>query len=183
MYSSGNEWVFAYDEGRVIPGSSGSPFFDSSKRIRGMASYIMTNYCYSYNCYCNQTYNHGYAKFSSAWTYIDEYLDPIGSGATSIDGTKSRIWGGRFASGPSQLMQDINASISYDQRLYRQDIAGSRAHATMLAACDPRASAMHTDMRCACAAVTLRAPGPRPHTESLPWKTLSRPRAAAASPR
>ena len=32
-------------------------------------------------------------------------------------------------------MQDINASISYDQRLYRQDIAGSKAHATMLAAC------------------------------------------------
>ena len=88
MYSSGNEWVFAYGEGRVIPGSSGSPFFDSSKRIRGMASYIMTNYCYSYNCYCNQTYNHGYAKFSSAWTYIDDYLDPIGSGATSIDGTR-----------------------------------------------------------------------------------------------
>lgn len=32
-------------------------------------------------------------------------------------------------------MQKINASISYDQRLYRQDIAGSRAHASMLAAC------------------------------------------------
>ena len=46
---------------------------------------------------------------------------------------KSAIWGGRFAGGPSQLMQDINASISYDQKLYRQDIAGSKAHATMLA--------------------------------------------------
>ena len=33
-------------------------------------------------------------------------------------------------------MQDINASISYDQRLFRQDIAGSKAHASMLAACD-----------------------------------------------
>ena len=54
---------------------------------------------------------------------------------TSNEGGKSSIWGGRFASGPSQLMQDINASISYDQRLYRQDIAGSKAHATMLAAC------------------------------------------------
>jgi argininosuccinate lyase len=32
-------------------------------------------------------------------------------------------------------MQDINASIDYDRRLYRQDIAGSKAHATMLAAC------------------------------------------------
>ena len=50
------------------------------------------------------------------------------------DQGKSTIWGGRFAGGPSQLMQDINASISYDQKLYRQDIAGSKAHATMLAA-------------------------------------------------
>ena len=47
---------------------------------------------------------------------------------------KSAIWGGRFAGGPSQLMQDINASISYDQKLYAQDIRGSKAHATMLAA-------------------------------------------------
>ena len=51
------------------------------------------------------------------------------------DNAKSSIWGGRFSSGPSQLMQDINASIDYDKRLYRQDIAGSRAHASMLAAC------------------------------------------------
>ena len=45
----------------------------------------------------------------------------------------SSIWGGRFAGGPSQLMLDINASIAYDQKLYAEDIAGSRAHATMLA--------------------------------------------------
>ena len=50
------------------------------------------------------------------------------------DQGKSTIWGGRFAGGPSQLMQDINASISYDQKLYRQDITASKAHATMLAA-------------------------------------------------
>ena len=53
---------------------------------------------------------------------------------TSQDNSKSSIWGGRFSSGPSQLMQDINASIDYDKRLYRQDIAGSKAHASMLAA-------------------------------------------------
>ena len=53
---------------------------------------------------------------------------------TSQDDSKSSIWGGRFSSGPSQLMQDINASIGYDKRLYRQDIAGSKAHASMLAA-------------------------------------------------
>ena len=46
----------------------------------------------------------------------------------------SSIWGGRFASGPSQLMLDINASISYDKALFKQDIAGSLAHATMLEA-------------------------------------------------
>ena len=53
---------------------------------------------------------------------------------TSQDESKSSIWGGRFSSGPSQLMQDINASIGYDKRLYRQDITGSKAHASMLAA-------------------------------------------------
>ena len=43
------------------------------------------------------------------------------------------MWGGRFASGPDAIMTAINASISFDQRLYAQDIAGSRAHAAMLA--------------------------------------------------
>jgi argininosuccinate lyase len=42
------------------------------------------------------------------------------------------MWGGRFASGPSAIMEDINASIDFDRRLYAQDIAGSKAHATML---------------------------------------------------
>ncbi|WP_459695204.1 argininosuccinate lyase [Acidisoma sp. C75] len=42
-------------------------------------------------------------------------------------------WGGRFAAGPARIMSDINASITFDQRLWRQDIAGSRAHAAMLA--------------------------------------------------
>ncbi len=44
------------------------------------------------------------------------------------------MWGGRFAAGPDAIMEAINASISFDQRLARQDIAGSRAHAAMLAA-------------------------------------------------
>jgi argininosuccinate lyase len=42
-------------------------------------------------------------------------------------------WGGRFAAGPSAVMQEINASIGFDQRLWRQDISGSLAHAEMLA--------------------------------------------------
>jgi len=44
------------------------------------------------------------------------------------------MWGGRFASGPDAIMEAINASIGFDKRLAQQDIAGSRAHAAMLAA-------------------------------------------------
>ncbi len=46
---------------------------------------------------------------------------------------KNRMWGGRFAEGPDAVMEEINASIDFDQRLFRQDIAGSKAHARMLA--------------------------------------------------
>ena len=42
-------------------------------------------------------------------------------------------WGGRFAAGPSVVMQEINASIGFDRKLWRQDIQGSLAHAAMLA--------------------------------------------------
>ncbi len=44
-------------------------------------------------------------------------------------------WGGRFAEGPAAVMREINASIGFDRKLWRQDIAGSRAHAAMLAHC------------------------------------------------
>ncbi|HQF30449.1 MAG TPA: argininosuccinate lyase [Hyphomicrobiales bacterium] len=43
------------------------------------------------------------------------------------------MWGGRFAEGPDAVMEEINASIDFDSRLYAQDIAGSKAHARMLA--------------------------------------------------
>lgn len=46
----------------------------------------------------------------------------------------NEMWGGRFAAGPSEVMEKINASISFDKRLFRQDIAGSKAHSAMLAA-------------------------------------------------
>ena len=48
--------------------------------------------------------------------------------------TTSTIWGGRFSAGPSAVMEEINASIGFDKRLYAQDIRGSRAHANMLVA-------------------------------------------------
>lgn len=44
----------------------------------------------------------------------------------------NKMWGGRFSSGPSEIMQEINASIAYDRRLYNEDIDGSIAHAEML---------------------------------------------------
>ncbi|SNS57747.1 argininosuccinate lyase [Sphingomonas laterariae] len=44
------------------------------------------------------------------------------------------MWGGRFAEGPAAIMREINASIPFDKRLWQQDIAGSKAHVSMLAA-------------------------------------------------
>jgi argininosuccinate lyase len=43
------------------------------------------------------------------------------------------MWGGRFSAKPDQVMEAINASIDTDKRLAEQDIAGSKAHAAMLA--------------------------------------------------
>ncbi|WP_074443649.1 argininosuccinate lyase [Saliniramus fredricksonii] len=45
----------------------------------------------------------------------------------------NRMWGGRYASGPAEIMEEINASIDFDKRMARQDIQGSLAHAAMLA--------------------------------------------------
>jgi len=45
----------------------------------------------------------------------------------------NRMWGGRYASGPAAIMEEINASIDFDKTLWRQDIEGSKAHAAMLA--------------------------------------------------
>jgi argininosuccinate lyase len=44
------------------------------------------------------------------------------------------MWGGRFGAGPDAIMAEINASIGFDRRFAAEDIAGSRAHAAMLAA-------------------------------------------------
>jgi argininosuccinate lyase len=44
-----------------------------------------------------------------------------------------RMWGGRFEQEPDAVLQAINASIDFDRHLYAQDIAGSKAHAQMLA--------------------------------------------------
>ena len=45
----------------------------------------------------------------------------------------NKMWGGRFAGGPASIMEVITPSIDFDKRLAVQDIAGSKAHARMLA--------------------------------------------------
>ena len=50
------------------------------------------------------------------------------------DSTASNnLWGGRYAEGPGAIMREINASIGFDRKMWRQDIFGSLAHARMLA--------------------------------------------------
>lgn len=56
-----------------------------------------------------------------------------GKPANGQDGNANAMWGGRFASSPSALMEAINVSIGFDRRLAAQDIRGSVAHADMLA--------------------------------------------------
>ncbi len=53
--------------------------------------------------------------------------------APTGDAAANALWGGRFAAGPSAIMERINASIGFDRRLADQDIAGSKAHVAMLA--------------------------------------------------
>ena len=54
------------------------------------------------------------------------------SGGMAEKTPKQRTWGGRFKGGPDELMTRINASIAFDKRLWREDIAASKAHAAML---------------------------------------------------
>ena len=44
-----------------------------------------------------------------------------------------KLWGGRFTENTSKIMEEFNASISFDKRMYKEDIAGSCAHCKMLA--------------------------------------------------
>jgi argininosuccinate lyase len=64
---------------------------------------------------------------------MSENIKPAGSATNAkSEGNASAMWGGRFAAGPAAIMQRINASIDFDQRLYAQDIRGSKAHCRML---------------------------------------------------
>ena len=44
----------------------------------------------------------------------------------------AKLWGGRFSQESSSLLEEFNASIFFDKELWREDIAGSKAHAQML---------------------------------------------------
>jgi argininosuccinate lyase len=66
-------------------------------------------------------------------TAPDNATAPGGPQASAAEGpTANTMWGGRFAGGPAAIMQEINASIGFDIRLYAQDIAASKAHCVML---------------------------------------------------
>jgi hypothetical protein len=109
--SNGYYWEFQYNDGRVIPGSSGSPLFDENSRQVGIASYIYTNYCDpSPDCYCSQEYTHGYGRFNSAWNMgLNIYLDPLNSGVDYIDGIS--ISGINISHTPLQDMPFENNAI------------------------------------------------------------------------
>jgi len=51
-----------------------------------------------------------------------------------VESNSKKLWGGRFSGGTAASVEAFTESISYDSRLYKYDIAGSKAHATMLAA-------------------------------------------------
>ncbi len=93
-------WIFEYDLGRIYPGSSGSPLFDQSHRTIGVASYMTTDYCYGYNCYCYQQYDAGYGRFDRSWNYgslpLKTWLDPNDTGVNYIDGSTD-CWSGEIA--------------------------------------------------------------------------------------
>ena len=43
----------------------------------------------------------------------------------------AKLWGGRFSKDTDKLVEDFHSSISFDQKLYKWDITGSKAHARM----------------------------------------------------
>jgi argininosuccinate lyase len=67
---------------------------------------------------------------SAPITPIDPNTKPMAD--TTTDSKGQQMWGGRFAARPDETMKAINASIGVDQRMWREDIAGSKAHAAML---------------------------------------------------
>ena len=57
-------------------------------------------------------------------------------GKTMKKKSEQKLWGGRFNSSTEDIVEQLNASIEFDQRLFHEDISGSIAHAKMLESCD-----------------------------------------------
>ena len=57
-------------------------------------------------------------------------------GKTMKKKSEQKLWGGRFNSSTEDIVEQLNASIEFDQRLFHEDISGSIAHAKMLASCN-----------------------------------------------
>ena len=64
--------------------------------------------------------------------------------APEADSSSNTLWGGRFSESTDEFVQAFTASVTFDQRMFRQDIAGSRAHATMLLRIGVLTEADHT---------------------------------------
>ena len=67
-----------------------------------------------------------------ALLFTSSTFTSISQGSTLVTNT---MWGGRFLASPAAIMEEINASIDFDKRLWRHDILASKAHAAMLARC------------------------------------------------
>ena len=105
----------------------------------------------------------------------------------------NKMWGGRFGAEPDAIMADINTSIDVDRKLFRQDIAASRAHAEMLAAAghhsgagcaDDRSRSRHDPVRDRGRHVRVQARARRhPHERRGAARRTDRPGGRAAAHR
>ncbi len=75
---SGNDWrIVQWDDGVTEPGSSGSPLYTPQGRFIGAL--------YGGQATCDYPYNDYYPRLSKTWAYVGPYLDPLGTGETTID--------------------------------------------------------------------------------------------------
>jgi argininosuccinate lyase len=81
---------------------------------------------------------------------------PITAAQTPPAVPGARMWGGRFASGPAPEMERVNRSLGVDRRMWRQDVAGSRAWASALAAAGVLGAAEAAELRAGLDAVEAR---------------------------
>ena len=71
------------------------------------------------------------SELKYTWAMKKTDADAVPAARAEASETNTQ-WGGRFTESTDQFVQSFTASVTFDQRMYRQDIAGSRAHATML---------------------------------------------------